>query len=311
MHRRSIGTPLVVGIVGVLLLLLLAAGWQVLVLADFEPRLDPRPGLGVTDWIFLVLGTLFFGLVLAGLVWLCVWLVQEMRLNQRQRAFIDAVTHELKTPLASFRLYLDTIASHDLDPERRGTFVARMRDDLERLDHTVDQVLAAARAEERSARPPGRVALAPLLAGCVEDVRERNRLPAEAVRVVREAASVVRGDAAELGIVFRNLLQNAIQYSHDPVEVRVGVRDVGDGRVRVEIEDNGIGIPPTELRKIFQRFYRAGRDVQRRAAGLGLGLFIVRGLLRRQGGRVVAESAGAGQGSRFVVTLRAAPRGEA
>jgi len=308
MQGRSIGTPLVVGIVGVLLLLLLAAGWQVLVLVDFEPRIDARHGLRLYDWLFLVLGTLFFLLVLAGLVWLCVWLVQEMRLNQRQRAFIDAVTHELRTPLASFRLYLDTIASHDLEREKLSAFVDRMRDDLDRLDHTVDQVLAAARAEGRSARPASSVAIAPLLASCVDDVRERNRLPEEAFRVERATDARVRGDAAELGIVFRNLLENAVQYSHEPVEVCIDVRDIGDGRVRVQIEDNGIGIAPTELRKIFQRFYRAGRDVQRRAAGLGLGLFIVRGLLRRQGGRVVAESAGAGQGSRFVVTLRAAPR---
>ena len=127
------------------------------------------------------------------------------------------------------------------------------------------------------------------------------------MRFTQRFAARVRGDAAELGLVFRNLLENAIQYSDEPVDVRIGVRDTGDGRVRIEIEDSGIGIPSTELRKIFQRFYRAGRDVQRKAAGLGLGLFIVRGLLRRQGGRIVAQSAGAGQGSRFVVTLRAVP----
>ena len=127
------------------------------------------------------------------------------------------------------------------------------------------------------------------------------------LRFSGRVASAVRGDPADLGIVFRNLLENAIQYSDDPVDVRIGVCETGDGRVRVEIQDNGIGIPSAELRKIFQRFYRASRDVQRKAAGLGLGLFIVRGLLRRQGGRIVAQSAGSGQGSRFIVTLRSAP----
>jgi signal transduction histidine kinase len=306
MTRRSIGTPLVIGIVGVLLLLALAAGWQVLVLGDF----DPRPGPRTLDWVLLVLGTLFFLLVLIGLVWLCAWLVREMRLNQRQRAFIDAVTHELKTPLASFRLYLDTLGRHELDAERRAAFIRRMEEDLDRLDATVHQVLAAARAEERRGARLESVPIAPLLEECVAHVCERHRLPPEAVRLTRRASALVRGDAAELGIVFRNLLENAVKYSEDPVDVRVALRDSGDGRIRVEIEDSGIGIPSTELRKIFQRFYRAGRDVQRKAAGLGLGLFIVRGLLRRQGGRVVAESAGAGRGSRFVVTLRAiAPAG--
>ena len=234
MQRRSIGTPLVVGIVGVLLLLLLAAGWQVLVLVDFAPR----TGLRAVDWLFLVLGTLFFALVLAGLVWLCVWLVQEIRLNQRQRAFIDAVTHELKTPLASFRLYLDTLGRHDLDGERRATFVQRMQEDLDRLDHTVDQGLAAARAEERAGRPAGTVALAPLLERCIEEVRERNQLPADALRMTRGTRASVRGDAAELGIVFRNLLENAVKYSQAAVDVRVRVRRAGRARAR---RDRGRG----------------------------------------------------------------------
>ena len=116
----------------------------------------------------------------------------------------------------------------------------------------------------------------------------------------------VRGDSNELAVVFRNLLENAVKYSDEPVKVRVRMRSGEDGRVTVEIADSGIGIPSGELRKIFQRFYRVGRDVQRTAAGLGLGLFIVRNLVRRQGGRVVARSDGWGQGSRFVVTLRAA-----
>ncbi len=90
--------------------------------------------------------------------------------------------------------------------------------------------------------------------------------------------------------------------------MRVEVGESSDGRVTVEIADRGIGIPPWELRKIFRRFYRAGRDVQRQVAGLGLGLFVVRSMVKRQGGRVVAKSEGAGRGSRFLVTLRADPR---
>jgi signal transduction histidine kinase len=118
------------------------------------------------------------------------------------------------------------------------------------------------------------------------------------------------GDATELGLVFRNLLENAVKYSEPPIEVRVHLAEDDEGRVRAEIADRGIGIEKRELRKIFQRFYRASRDVQRQAAGLGLGLFIVRSLVRRNGGRVEALSEGSGRGSRFVVTLRAAPGAE-
>ena len=309
MARRSIGTPLTIGIVLAVLVLALAVGWQVLVWSEQTgPALTP--GLSRLDWVLLILGTVFFVLIMVGLVWLCAWLVREMRVNQRQRAFLDAVTHELKTPLASFRLYLDTLGRHDPDPERRREFIQHMREDLDRLDRTVDQVLTAARTEEReSAAMQEPIELPSLLGDCIARVRERNQLPAQAVQLETNGGSTVRGDSSELGIVFNNLLENAVKYSDEPVEVRVGVGPTPDGRVVVEIADSGIGIPQRELRKIFQRFYRVGRDVQRKASGLGLGLFIVRNLVRRQGGQVVALSEGAGRGSRFVVTLRAAPPG--
>jgi len=302
--RRSIGFPLALGIGLAILVLLLAIGWQILVLDD--PR-SITQGLSTRDWLMLILGTTFFVLVLAGLVALSAWLMREMRLNQRQRAFLDAVTHEMRTPLASLRLYLDTLGRHDPDPEQRRAFVSRMQRDVDRLDHTVEQVLHAARAEEhRRGLPREQVLLVPLLDECIEELRSRHDLPASAVQLDIGSRAAVRGNRAELAVVFRNLLENAAKYSDAPVEIRVRVSAKGDDRVDVAISDRGIGIPAQELRKIFQRFYRAGRDVQRTAAGLGLGLFIVRSLVRRQGGRVVARSEGSGAGSRFVVTLRAA-----
>ena len=298
MTRRSIGFPLALGIVLLVLVLALAVGWQLLVWDR---------GLEQLDWVLLALGSVCFLAIVVGVVWLCLWLVREIGLNQRQQAFLDAVTHEMKTPLASLALYLDTLERHDPEREHRREFLLRMRGDVERLDHTVEQVLAAARAEEHRRRARlERVALAELLSSCIADIREIHRLPERAIRLEVTGGAAVRGDPAELQLVFRNLLENAVKYSDEPVEVTVRVGSADDGRVRVEIADRGIGIPSRELRKIFQRFYRVGRDVQRTAAGLGLGLFIVRNLVRRQGGRVVARSEGFGQGSRFLVTLRAA-----
>ena len=301
MTRRSIGVPLTLGIVLLLLVAGLGVGWQALVLnRDLEQ----------VDWWLVIVGALGSLLVVAGLTWLCLWLLREIGVNQRQRAFLDAVTHEMKTPLASLRLYLDTLDRHDPDREQRHEFLGRMRGDLVRLDRTVEQVLMAARAEgERKPEAPEQVPLSDLLRRCIADIRESHDLPEEAVRLdaAKPAETAeVRGNAEELAVVFRNLLENAVKYSDSPVEVRVEVAAPVDGRVAIEIADSGIGIPTGELRKIFQRFYRAGRDVQRTAAGLGLGLYIVRNLVRRQGGRVVARSEGSGRGSRFVVTLRAA-----
>jgi len=305
MARRSIGGPLTIGIVSMVLVLALAVGWQILVWRDDAGLTS---GFSRLDAVLFVLGSLFFLLVLGGLVWLCVKLVLEMRLNQSQRAFLDAVTHELKTPLASFRLGLETLARHELPPPKRGEFIGRMGEDLDRLERTVSQVLAAARADEtvpsRAVREV--VEIRGLLRDHIDELRERHQLAGESVRLDDDAPMRVRGDAAELGLVFRNLLENAVKYSDDPVQIRVGIEQVPDGRVRVEISDQGIGIPRRELRRIFRRFYRAGRDVQRQVSGLGLGLFVVRALLRKHGGRIVALSEGAGRGSRFVVTLRPA-----
>ncbi len=298
MARRSIGFSLALGIVLLLLVIVLGVGWQVLVW---------KPELRDLEWTFFVLGIVISVLMGAGLVWLWLWLMREINVNQSQRAFLDAVTHEMKTPLASMRLYLETFQRHDLQPERLREFVDHMHGDLERLDQTVQQVLTAARAEGSARKAKlGRVRLDEVLSACIDDVRSAHHLPETAVQLEIGPAAAVKGDAGELSLVFRNLLENAVRYSDEPVEVKVRVRGEVDGRVNVEITDQGIGIPSGELNKIFQRFYRVGRDVQRTAAGLGLGLFIVRNLVRRQGGRVEARSEGAGHGSRFVVTLKAA-----
>jgi len=308
MARRSIGFPLALGIVLSLMTAALAAGWQVLVVGDLPTVTE---GLTTLQLAWIVLGSAFFILLILGLVWLCAWLVREMRLNQRQQAFLDAVTHEMKTPLASLRLYVETLARRDPEPEQRRAFLERMDEDVRRLEHTVGQVLAAARAETRSRAPAERFDLSDLLATCADEARQRHGLQDSALRVLTPPALPAWGNRMELTMVFRNLLENAIKYSPSPVEVTVRAESSSEDRVRVAIEDQGIGIERKELRKIFQRFYRAGRDVQRQAAGLGLGLFIVRNLVRRQGGRVEASSEGSGQGSRFVVTLRTSPRGEA
>jgi signal transduction histidine kinase len=303
MSRRSIGGPLIIGIVSMLLVLALAVGWQILVWRDDS---GVNSGFSRLDLVLFVLGSVFFLFLAAGLVWLCVKLVLEMRLNQSQRAFIDAVTHELKTPLASFRLGLETLARHELEPSQRGQFLRRMGEDLDRLERTVGQVLSAARAEEtlRSRAPRDEVELQALLGDNVEELRERHQLSHESVRIDETRPLLVRGDADELGLVFRNLLENAVKYSDQPAQIRVGIEEISDGRIKVEILDQGIGIPKQELRRIFRRFYRASRDVQRQVSGLGLGLFVVRTLLRKHGGRIVALSEGAGRGSRFVVTLQ-------
>lgn len=305
--RRSIGLPLTIGIVLVVLALALAIGWNVLVVRGVGDVRQVAERLSGTHWVLLSLGTLFYALLIAGLTLLCAWLVREMRHSQRQQAFLDAVTHEMKTPLASLRLYLDTLDRRDPGAEQRGVFLGRMRQDVDRLERTVDQVLAAARAARARGSERAPVALGQLLATLVREAQEQYHLEPGAVRLAIDGDPTALGEANELSLIFRNLIDNAIKYSGAQVDVRVAAAIGADGGVRVEIEDRGVGIPREELRRIFQPFYRAGLEAQRRVKGLGLGLFIVRFLVRRQGGRVEAHSAGPGHGSSFRVWLRAAP----
>jgi signal transduction histidine kinase len=301
MHRRSIGYPLALGITLMVLALALGIAWQVIIVGGWRPAAS---GLTAAHWAAIVLGSLVALTIFVGLLLLCIWLVREIRSGQRQQAFIDAVTHEMKTPIAALRLYLDTLERHELGPERRSAFLARMQEDVARLERTVMHVLAAARSEERvRTRPADPVDLTAIIRAAADDVRRTRGLPEEAIAIARKRPLTALGDSAELAVVFRNLIENAVKYSQPPLEVRVSLEEMPDGRVRAEIADRGIGIEPRELRKIFGRFYQVGRD----AAGLGLGLFIVRSLVRRNGGDVEARSEGLGRGSRFTVTLRAAP----
>ncbi len=304
MPRRSIALPLAVGITLMVLALLLAVGWQVLVVGDLGPVARGLTGL---HWAFLILGSVFFLLIIVGLLLLCIWLVREIRNNQRQQAFLDAVTHEMKTPLASLRLYLETLVRHEPDAEQRRTFVARMEEDVERLERTVNQILVAARAEARSSAPDTPSNLTEVLEDAAREIRRRYGLGERDIRLDRRRPLAALGDPAELEVVFRNLIENAVKYSTPPVRVEVSLRRL-DGHVEVEIRDRGVGIAEKDLGRIFDRFTRVGRDVHRQA-GLGLGLFIVRSLVRRNGGRILARSEGPGRGSSFRVILRATEGG--
>ncbi len=257
----------------------------------------------------LVLGIIAFALIIAGIVVYTVFLVRELRRNELHDAFINAVTHELKTPIASIRLYLETLQSREVDETQRREFYRIMLSDADRLQHTVEQVLKAGVEGQRTRlqhRQP--VDLGALTAECVETSRLRHHLPAAAIQLRGPDPGdpiIVDGDADELRTALSNLLDNAVKYSLDRVEVKVDVEADTNGRALVRVTDRGVGIPPAHLKRIFNRFYRfqfRGYKVK----GTGLGLFIVRSIARQHGGRVFAESAGEGTGATFTLDL---PRG--
>jgi signal transduction histidine kinase len=255
----------------------------------------------------LVLGIVAFALIIAGIIVYTVFLVRELRRNDQHDAFINAVTHELKTPIASIKLYLETLQSREVNEAQRREFYNIMLADTARLQQTVEQVLKAGVAGQRVGlqhRAP--VDIAALAAEVTETARLRHHLPGAsmAVSVATPAATglFVDGDADELRTVISNLLDNAVKYSREQVQILVEVAAPSPDTVWVRVKDRGIGIPRTQLKRIFNRFYR----IQARGLkvkGTGLGLYIVRSIVKQHGGRVFAASEGEGKGATFTVEL--------
>ena len=255
----------------------------------------------------LILGIIFFSLIIVGLVLNTIFLVREIRRNEQHDAFINAVTHELKTPIASIRLYLETLKSRSVDERQRVEFYDIMLADSDRLLHTVEQVLRAGRASHRR-RGSNRtvIDLNEVVRECLDLTRVRHNLAPGALRYdesLNGESARVKGDVDDLRAAVSNLLDNAIKYSDADVKVSVEVANVDEKHVAVRIADRGIGIPRGQLKRIFKRFYRAPGLVMARVKGTGLGLFIVHSIVERHGGRVFAESAGVGQGSTFTIQL--------
>jgi signal transduction histidine kinase len=254
----------------------------------------------------LVLGVIAFALIIAGIVVYTVFLVRELRRNEQHDAFINAVTHELKTPIASIRLYLETLQAREVGDQQRREFYKVMLADADRLQHTVEQVLKAGVAGQRPRLAHRAPVDVPALAGeCVETARRRHHLPPEAITLtLRDAEQplFVSGDGDELRTALSNLLDNAVKYSLQHVDVDVEVAAPAPGSLWVRVRDRGVGIPPSQLKRIFRRFYRfqvGGYKVK----GTGLGLFIVRSIAKQHGGRVFAQSEGEGQGATFTLEL--------
>ena len=256
----------------------------------------------------LSLGIIFFVLIIGGLVLNTIFLVREIRRNEQHDAFINAVTHELKTPITSIRLYLETLKMREVSEAQRREFYDVMLADSDRLLQTVEQVLRAGQGVQRHRHiSPELIDLGQFVGEVSALARTRLHLPDGALRFTEafngDERPLVLGDTDELRAVISNLIDNAVKYSDKEVAVTVEVETVGEKQVAVRVSDKGIGIPPAQLKRIFRRFYRAHGLVARHVKGTGLGLFIVRSVVKRHGGRVRAESAGEGKGSTFTIQL--------
>jgi two-component system sensor histidine kinase SenX3 len=256
--------------------------------------------------VLAVLGIILFALLIAGVTLNTVFLVREIRRNERQDSFLNAVTHELKTPIASIRLYLETLQRRELPETQRQKFYAIMHDDSDRLLATVEQVLKAGELGQRQ-RQLNRVPidLEPLIADCIATTLQRHHLPDGAI-VLQPVPGAVRlpvsGIPEDLRTAVLNLLDNAVKYSPAGVHITCRLAITRYTWVTLTVADTGLGIPPKQLKRVFHRFYRVpGRDLIK-IKGTGLGLFLVRTIARQHGGDVTAQSPGPNLGT--TVTLK-------
>ena len=303
-NLKSISVPITLGATAVPLSIALLVGW-ILLLAQ---RISSGTDIAGDLWL-LVLGLVFFIVIMTVLLLFSIFLVREILEVRRQDSFIDSVTHELKSPLASLKLCLETLAREGVEPSQREQLRKMMLDDVDRLSSFIDDVLQASKlAHEGVGLNLSDVDLERLARECVDAAVLRHRLPTGTIRLAVEPGSIVCTDRAALQIVLKNLIDNAVKYSDDPVEVEVRSATDPRGRTVIEVQDRGIGIPPKALKRVFHRFYRVQHTKVRERKGTGLGLFVVSALVRNLGGRVEAFSDGVGTGTTLRVVLPS-PRG--
>jgi two-component system sensor histidine kinase SenX3 len=288
-RRKSIAFFIALGAGLISVILLLYIGWVLL---------HWRSG------ILLFLGVLLLAMVISGVILNTTFLVREIRRNEQHDAFINAVTHELKTPVAAIRLYLETLQTRAVDEPKRKEFYGIMLQESDRLLTTIEQVLHTGRMGAASRKPnllP--IDLGGVVTECLARARTLHAIQPESLEYHPGSPVTILGDLDEVRAAISNLIENAIKYSGSDVKITVETANVDGKYVSLRVSDEGAGIPRTELKRIFKRFYRVPGSLAARVKGIGLGLYIVRSVAKRHGGRAWAESEGPGRGSTFVLQL--------
>lgn len=289
--RRTLHLPITLSVTMMVLNVVLMVCWIVL-LAQ------------LSSWNALTIGTVVFALILVVSGFYLFLTVKEVRLNQRQANFVDSVTHELKTPIASLRLYLDTLRMRHVEPRQQTEFFNVMDAELIRLDHLINQLLEVARLDAIGHESdPEDIELEPLLHRCADLAALHHKKVVADVFTFEIEPAVIHARRLPLEMIFGNLIDNAVKYGAAQPHVGVTVRVTEHGRVVTQIVDNGEGVAPHMRSRIFKIFYRGGSELERRQKGTGVGLYIVRTLVGLLKGHVQIRDRPDRPGGLFEVDL--------
>lgn len=228
-------------------------------------------------WMYAGEGVVMIGLLIWGILWVYKTFEKSIALNQQQNNFLLAVTHELKTPIASVKLYLETLLKRDLDKEQQKSILQNSINDTNRLRTLVDNLLLSAQLETNHYEPlMAKVNLSELVNKVVDTYAKPRNLEARLIKNIEQEVYIT-GDEFALESIIINLLSNAEKYSDQNITILLK----SDNKQAVlSILDLGIGIADADKQRLFDKFYRVGKEQTRKTKGTGLGLFIVKKLVK-------------------------------
>jgi two-component system, OmpR family, phosphate regulon sensor histidine kinase PhoR len=300
-EKKSLKWPITLGVVMIVSLVVIIVAWVVITTIS---ALKSSANAGAY-WAVLTLGTVLLAFVLLGVVMYLTLSIKAINLNRRQSNFLDAVTHELKSPIASLKLYAQTLSRRQLPAEQHANFIGYMLEDIERLDRLINHLLDAGKITRPIAEQVIETIDVPeMLQEIVASVALRHHFDAERISIQADPC-FIRAPRLDADILFRNLVDNAIKYAGDDPRIIVRAGLIAENRVLVTVEDNGRGIPRHLRRRIFGRFVRLGLELERDKPGTGLGLYLVRTITHRLGGKVQIHDPQSGPGTVFEVNLPA------
>lgn len=300
-ERKSLKWPILVATLMIISVVGLTVGWVLLnVFSALDPQKNNRAEI---YWILLSVGAILFAFLLAGVILYLIWIIQNINLNRRQSNFIDAVTHELKTPIASLKLYLQTLNRRSVEGPQRQQFYQTMMEDVDRLDRLINQLLDVARLQrvDQEPMPKEWVSIDMVIRDNIASLTKQHGISSDVFRF-SDCDCELFVQRVDLDVLLRNVMDNAIKYASASPEVEIRVECDKDQAV-INVSDNGVGIPRHLRRKIFSRFYRAGDELERKKPGVGLGLFLVRSIVDKLRGSITVAERGKGGGTTFVIRI--------